>query len=51
MNPEIMRETLYGFTLLTQQCTECGWIATSRTAGKPDLKKLGFNWPTEMAQR
>lgn len=40
----LMREALYGVTILTQRCTECGWIETSRIAGKPDLSKFGLEW-------
>lgn len=48
---ELIREVLYGFTLLTQQCTECGWVATSRTAGQPDLKTLDINSGVNVAPK
>jgi hypothetical protein len=41
---DMLREIMYGFTILTQRCTECGWIEVSRIAGKPDLSKFGLEW-------
>jgi hypothetical protein len=43
-NPDLVREGVFGVTILTQRCTECGWIETSRVAGKPDLAKFGLEW-------
>lgn len=40
-------EIMYGSTLLTQQCTECGWVEVSRLSGKPDLKGVGIEWQDE----
>lgn len=41
ISEETMSELLYGFTLLTQRCTECGWVEGSRVAGELDLTGVG----------
>ena len=38
----ILREIMYGFTNITQQCTECGWVDVQKHVGKVDVP--GFVW-------
>lgn len=38
---DMFAEATHGFTLLTQRCTECGWVEGSRVAGELDLSRVG----------
>jgi hypothetical protein len=31
---DVLREAMFGVTIVTQRCTGCGWTDFSRTAGK-----------------
>jgi hypothetical protein len=50
-NEALLREVLYGVTILTQRCTECNWVETSRVAGKPDLSTFGLEWGVQTARQ
>lgn len=50
MTQELFEQVLYGSTLLTQQCVECGWVSVSRVAGKPDLRGVGVIWADTKAE-
>jgi hypothetical protein len=39
-DPALVREAIYGITVLTQQCEHCGWIATSRAVGQVDVSSV-----------
>lgn len=41
--PELLRQTLFGISTLTQECKDCGLVATSTETGKVNVP--GFTWP------
>lgn len=43
---QLLREALYGMTVVTQECESCGWVSTYRAAGKVDLSAQGKTWKT-----
>lgn len=44
MTQETFEQVLHGSSLLTQECTECGWVSVTRVSGKPDLRGSGIVW-------
>ncbi|HEY2086269.1 MAG TPA: hypothetical protein VGH54_09620 [Mycobacterium sp.] len=48
ISDQMLREMIYGVTTITQECTGCGWVATSREIGRVDLSKYGLRWRQEL---
>lgn len=40
----LLRQALYGMTVVTQQCETCGWVSSTYHSGKVDLSAQGKTW-------
>lgn len=43
-SPVLMRQALYGMTVITQECQTCGWVSSTTHSGKVDLAAQGKTW-------